>query len=57
MLRNHSVTGPATISVLAPALRRLLQDRLSGRAAIALVGGTSLLLWTGILSLAVHLWS
>ncbi|HEX6842726.1 MAG TPA: hypothetical protein VF113_14420 [Stellaceae bacterium] len=51
------MTGPATISVLAPALRRLLQDRLSGRAAIALVGGTSLLLWAGILSLAVHLWS
>ena len=56
MLRNQAVNGPATTGALALALHRSFRDRLSGRAAIALVGGTSLLLWAGILSLLVHLW-
>jgi hypothetical protein len=57
VLRNQPVNGPAAIGVLAPTLRRSFRDRLSGRAALTLVGGTSLLLWAGILSLLVHLWS
>lgn len=55
VLTNQPANGPATIALLAPRLRRL-GDRLSGRAAIALLGGASLILWTGIMSLVLHFW-
>jgi len=56
VLRNQPVNGSAAMAALAPTLRRSFRDRLSGRAAIAFGAGTSLLLWAGIISLAVRLW-
>jgi hypothetical protein len=38
----------------AIAVRRPLPERLSVRAAIAVVGATSLALWAGLISLVLH---
>jgi hypothetical protein len=55
VLRDLPGNGTAVLRALAPSLSRAIRDRLSGRAAIALVGGTNLILWAGLISFAVRL--
>jgi hypothetical protein len=55
VFKDQPANGAAALRAFAPSLRRSTRDRLSGRLAIALVGGTSLVLWVGLMSLAVHL--
>ena len=56
MLRDQPANGPMAARALAPIMRLSLRDQLSARAAFALVGGTSLILWAGIISLVIRFW-
>ncbi len=54
MISDRPANLASALDTLAPIARRSLRDRVSPRAAIALVGGTSVVLWTALISAIFH---
>ncbi len=54
MIGDRPANLASTLDSLAPIVRRPLRDRVSPRAAIALVGGASVVLWTALIAAIFH---